>query len=151
MSRRPLPSYASDPVEFITDWVGGRMILSMIGLVAGSFMNLFGEIESSTGASCVDRERGVRAVMGGACPTRHGHRSSLGDPRTERGLALGKCQTHVVHLHDQATTPYTRTVMRIATTRSTNSRARNGSSSTATGAVAAPPVSRYHDFVCDNW
>ncbi len=77
------------------------MILSMIGLVAGSFMNLFGEMESSTGASCVDRERGVRAVMGGACPTQHGHRSSLGDPRTERGLALGKCQTHVVHLHDQ--------------------------------------------------
>lgn len=48
---------------FLTDWLGGRMILSVTGLVAGSFMIVFGTIESITAGLVV---QGIVGLFAGA-------------------------------------------------------------------------------------
>ena len=75
---------------FLTDWLGGRMILSITGLVAGSFMIVFGEIESITAGLIV---QGIVGLFAGADFAGGLKLIATWFSPTQRGFAMGVFMT----------------------------------------------------------
>ncbi|WP_424810316.1 MFS transporter [Rhodococcus sp. 27YEA15] len=75
---------------FLTDWLGGRMILSITGLVAGSFMIVFGEIESISAGLIV---QGVVGLFAGADFAGGLKLIATWFRPTQRGFAMGVFMT----------------------------------------------------------
>jgi sugar phosphate permease len=75
---------------FLTDWLGGRMILSITGLVAGSFMIVFGEIDSITAGLIV---QGIVGLFAGADFAGGLKLIATWFRPTQRGFAMGVFMT----------------------------------------------------------
>ncbi|MEU1982958.1 MFS transporter [Nocardia sp. NPDC019395] len=75
---------------FLTDWLGGRMILSLTGLVAGSFMIVFGTIESITAGLIV---QGIVGLFAGADYAGGLKLIATWFTPTQRGFAMGVFMT----------------------------------------------------------